>query len=40
VAARLGYDSTSSFIALFQAKFRMTPGAYAKREARRPVLSA
>lgn len=38
VAAQLGYDSTSSFIALFQAKFRMTPGAYAKREARRPVL--
>ena len=30
-----GYDSTSSFIALFQAKFHVTPGAYAKREARR-----
>ncbi|AWV03134.1 AraC family transcriptional regulator [Burkholderia sp. JP2-270] len=40
VAAQLGYDSTSSFIALFQAKFRVTPGAYAKREARRPVLTA
>ena len=40
VAAQLGYDSTSSFIALFQAKFQVTPGAYAKREARRPVLNA
>lgn len=40
VAAQFGYESTSSFIALFQAKFRVTPGVYAKREARRPVLSA
>ncbi|KVP72622.1 AraC family transcriptional regulator [Burkholderia ubonensis] len=37
VAARLGYDSTSSFIGLFQQKFHVTPGAFAKQATRRVV---
>ncbi|RQS71508.1 AraC family transcriptional regulator [Burkholderia sp. Bp8963] len=39
VAAQLGYDSTSSFIGLFHAKFHVTPGAFAKRAARRTTTA-
>lgn len=37
--AQLGYDSTSSFIGLFQAKFIVTPGAFAKRATRRMTMA-
>lgn len=39
VAARLGYDSTSSFIGLFQEKFQLTPGAFAKQASRRIAIA-